>query len=256
MLPAGSLFEIFGQRHEHGSTTVPSNLTFEQRTSVFGIQRLTGALLDCLTHRVHILELNGESYRLKQSMVRRRRAAQTADDEAAAADPEPEKSPPLPQSHVRFNKAGPEPETRLMINYADAFLRNILLTVKTIAMVGASDKETRPSYVVFSYLLARGYQVIGVNPSLAGKSVHGAAFFKTLADVPEPVDMVDIFRNSQVAGGVVNEALALDPRPQVIWMQLGVRDDAAAARAQALGVEVVMNRCPKMEYERLAILKA
>src|ERR1700730_8811245 len=154
------------------------------------------------------------------------------------------------------NKAGPEPETRLMINDADAFLRNILLTVKTIAMVGASDKETRPSYVVFSYLLARGYQVIGVNPSLAGKSVHGAAFFKTLADVPEPIDMVDIFRNSQVAGGVVDEALALDPRPQVIWMQLGVRDDAAAARARALGVEVVMNRCPKIEYERLAILKA
>ena len=143
-----------------------------------------------------------------------------------------------------------------MINDADAFLRNILLTVKTIAMVGASGKETRPSYVVFSYLLARGYQVIGVNPSLAGKSVHDAAFFKTLADVPEPIDMVDIFRNSQVAGGVVDEALALDPRPQVIWMQLGVRDDAAAARARALGVEVVMNRCPKIEYERLAILKA
>jgi uncharacterized protein len=163
---------------------------------------------------------------------------------------------PLPESHVRFYKAAPDPETRLMINDADAFLRNILLTVKTIAMVGASDKETRPSYVVFSYLLARGYQVIGVNPSLAGKSVHGAPFFNTLADVPEPIDMVDIFRNSQVAGGVVNEALALDPRPQVIWMQLGVRDDAAAARARALGVEVVMNRCPKIEYERLAILKA
>ncbi len=143
-----------------------------------------------------------------------------------------------------------------MINDADAFLRNILLTVKTIAMVGASDKETRPSYAVFSYLLARGYRVIGINPSLAGKSVHGAASFKTLADVPEPIDMVDIFRNSRVAGGVVDEALALDPRPQVIWMQLGVRDDAAAARARALGVEVVMNRCPKIEYERLAILKA
>jgi uncharacterized protein len=130
------------------------------------------------------------------------------------------------------------------------------LRVKTIAMVGASDKETRPSYGVFSYLLARGYQVIGVNPSLAGKSVHGAIFVKTLADVPEPIDMVDIFRNSQVAGGVVDEALALDPRPQVIWMQLGVRDDAAAARARALGLEVVMNRCPKIEYERLAIRKA
>ncbi len=141
-------------------------------------------------------------------------------------------------------------------DYSDAFLRDILSTVKTIAMVGASDKETRPSYRVFGFLLARGYHVIGVNPGLAGKSVHGAAFFKTLADVPEPIDMVDIFRNSAAAGGVVDEALALDPRPWVIWMQLGVRDDAAAARARALGVKVVMNRCPKIEYERLAIGKA
>ncbi|MDQ6868165.1 MAG: CoA-binding protein [Pseudomonadota bacterium] len=78
--------------------------------------------------------------------------------------------------------------------------------------------------------------MIGVNPGLAGKSVHGAAFFKTLADVPEPIDMVDIFRTSAAAGGVVNEALALEPKPKVIWMQLGVRDDAAAARARAVGV--------------------
>jgi uncharacterized protein len=139
-------------------------------------------------------------------------------------------------------------------DYSDTFLRDILLTVKTIAMVGASDKETRPSYRVFGFLLARGYRVIGVNPGLAGKSVHGAAFFKSLADVPEPVDMVDIFRNSAAAGGVVDEALALDPKPWVIWMQLGVRDDGAAARAR--GVKVVMNRCPKIEYERLAIGKA
>jgi len=88
MLPAESLFEIFGQRHEHGSTIVTSNLPFEEWASVFGNQRLTGALLDCLTHHVHILELNDESYRFKQSMVRRRRAAQTADEEVAAADPE------------------------------------------------------------------------------------------------------------------------------------------------------------------------
>ena len=95
--------------------------------------------------------------------------------------------------------------------------------------------------------------MIGVNPSLAGKSVHGTAFFKTLADVPEPIDMVDIFRNSAAAGGVVDQALALEPKPKVVWMQLGVRDDAAAARARALGVKIVMNRCPKIEYERLAI---
>ena len=140
--------------------------------------------------------------------------------------------------------------------YPDAFLRDILAAVKTIAMVGASDKETRPSHGVFAYLLARGYQVIGVNPNLAGKSVHGTAFYKTLADVPGPIDMVDIFRNSAAAGGVVDEALALNPRPKVIWMQLGVRDEAAAARARAVGVKVVMNRCPKIEYERLGIGKA
>ncbi|MGH6796134.1 MAG: CoA-binding protein [Methylocella sp.] len=138
----------------------------------------------------------------------------------------------------------------------DAFLRDILTAVKTIAVVGASGKETRPSYRVFAFLLAHGYQVIGVNPILAGKSVHGTTFFKILADVPWPIDMVDIFRNSAAAGGVVDEALALNPRPWVIWMQLGVRDEAAAARAQALGVKVVMNRCPKIEYERLAIGKA
>lgn len=139
--------------------------------------------------------------------------------------------------------------------YLDSFLRDILLHVKTIAMVGASDKETRPSFGVFAYLLARGYHVIGVNPGLAGKRVHGGAFFKSLGDIPEPIDMVDIFRNSEAAGGVVDEALALDPRPKVIWMQLGVHDDAAAGRAQALGVSVVMNRCPKIEYERLSIGK-
>jgi uncharacterized protein len=140
--------------------------------------------------------------------------------------------------------------------YPDTFLRDILSTVRTIAMVGASVKETRPSYRVFGFLLAQGYQVIGVNPGLAGKSVHGAAIFKTLADVPERIDMVDIFRNSTAAGGVVDEAVALEPKPKVIWMQLGVRDDAAAARARALGVKIVMNRCPKIEYERLAIGKA
>ncbi|MGC2224826.1 MAG: CoA-binding protein, partial [Methylocella sp.] len=141
-------------------------------------------------------------------------------------------------------------------DYSDTFLRDILSTARTIAMVGASDKKARPSYRVFAYLLARGYQVIGVNPRLAGKSVHGTAFFKTLADVPGPIDRVDIFRNSAAAERVVNQALALDPRPWVIWMQLGVRDDAAAARAQAAGVKVVMNRCPKIEYERLAIGRA
>jgi uncharacterized protein len=138
----------------------------------------------------------------------------------------------------------------------DAFLRGILLSVKTIAIVGASDKETRPSYRVFGFLLARGYRVTGVNPGLAGKRVHGAAIVKSLANIPGPIDMVDIFRNSAAAGGAVDEALSLDPRPKVIWMQLGVRDDAAAARARALGVAVVMDRCPKIEYQRLSLRKA
>jgi uncharacterized protein len=135
----------------------------------------------------------------------------------------------------------------------DAFLRDILSRVKTIAMVGASDKETRPSYSVFAFLLAQGYRVVGVNPGLAGKTVHGTVFFNSLADIPEPVDMVDIFRNSAAAAAVVDEALALSPRPMVIWMQLGVCDDAAAKLARALGVDVVMDRCPKIEYQRLRL---
>jgi len=138
----------------------------------------------------------------------------------------------------------------------DAFLRDILSTVKTIAVVGASDKDTRPSYGVFAFLQAQGYHVVGVNPGLAGKRLHGAPVYKSLAAVPEPVDMVDIFRNSAAAGGIVDEALALDPRPKVIWMQLGVIDAAAAARAWALGVNVIMDRCPKIEHQRLAIRKA
>lgn len=138
----------------------------------------------------------------------------------------------------------------------DALLRSILSRAKTIAMVGASEKETRPSFGVFAFLQAHGYHVIGVNPRLARKTVHGTVFFESLADIDEPVDMVDIFRNSAAAGGVVDEALGLDPRPKVMWMQLGVRDDAAAGRARALGLDVVMDRCPKIEFQRLKIRRA
>lgn len=140
-----------------------------------------------------------------------------------------------------------------MNSATDAFLRDILSTVKTIAVVGASDKESRPSYRVFGFLLAQGYRVIGVNPNLAGRPVHGAPSYNSLADVPESIDMVDIFRNSQAAGSVVDEALALEPRPKVIWMQLGVINEAAAARARALGVKIVMDRCPAIEYRRLQV---
>src|SRR5215831_15074406 len=137
-------------------------------------------------------------------------------------------------------------------NYPDAYIRGILNTVKTIAMVGLSPKDNRPSYFAFKYLLERGYRMIPVNPGQAGGEILGQKVYAKLADIPEPVDMVDIFRASKYAMGIVNEALALKPRPQVIWMQLGVRDDEAAKLAEDAGLKVVMNRCPKIEYGRLS----
>jgi uncharacterized protein len=124
--------------------------------------------------------------------------------------------------------------------------------VKTIAMVGASEKQNRPSYFAFKYLLERGYHMIPVNPGHAGETMLGQKIYARLADIPEPVDMVDIFRGSQHARPIVQEALSLKPRPRVIWMQLGVRNDEAAALAEANGLKVVMNRCPKIEYGRLS----
>ena len=137
-------------------------------------------------------------------------------------------------------------------SYPDAYIRGILNTVKTIAVVGASENEIRPSYFVFKYLLERGYRMIPVNPERAGHELLGQRFYAPLADIPAPIDMVDIFRPSQYAFGVVQEALALNPRPQVIWMQLGIRNDEAAALAEANGMKVVMNRCPKIGYGRLS----
>src|SRR5437667_5072637 len=137
-------------------------------------------------------------------------------------------------------------------SYPDGYIRGILNTVKTIAMVGISPKDNRPSYFAFKYLLERGYQMIPVNPGQAGKDILGQKVYAKLSEIPEPVDMVDIFRASQFAPAVVDEALAMTPRPQVIWMQLGVRNDEAAAKAEAAGIKVVMNRCPKIEYGRLS----
>src|SRR5512140_1872181 len=137
-------------------------------------------------------------------------------------------------------------------SYDDSYIRGILNTVKTIAMVGVSANVARPSYFAFKYLLERRYHMIPVNPGLAGQELLGQKCYAKLADIPEPVDMVDIFRASQYALGVVQEATAMNPRPKVIWMQLGVRDDTAAALAEANGVKVVMNRCPKIEYGRLS----
>jgi len=137
-------------------------------------------------------------------------------------------------------------------SYSDSYIRGILNTVKSIAMVGASEKENRPSYFAFKYLLEHGYHMIPVNPGRAGETMLGRQIYARLADIPEPVDMVDVFRAARYALPIVEEALALTPRPQVVWMQLGVRNDEAAALAEANGLKAVMDRCPKIEYGRLS----
>src|SRR5688500_2404145 len=137
-------------------------------------------------------------------------------------------------------------------SYPDNYIRGILNTVKTIAMVGISPKDNRPSYFAFKYLQERGYRMIAVNPGHAGKEILGQRVSARPAAIPEPVDRVDVFRGSNDAPGIVQEALTMHPRPQVIWMQLTVRNDEAAAAAEAAGMKVVMNRCPKIEYGRLS----
>src|SRR5215212_12271664 len=137
-------------------------------------------------------------------------------------------------------------------NYDDNYIRAILNGVKSIAMVGASPVNVRPSYFAFKYLAQRGYDMIPVNPGHVGKSLLGKPFVASLSDIGRPVDMIDIFRNSSHIMPVVDEALTLSPPPKVIWMQLGARDDAAAEKAEAAGLKVVMNRCPKIEYGRLS----
>jgi len=136
--------------------------------------------------------------------------------------------------------------------YPDNYIRGILNSVKTIAVVGVSPKDNRPSYFVFKYLQERGYGMIPVNPGQARKEILGQKVYATLADIPEPVDMVDIFRASEHVLPIVQVALTLVPKPQVIWMQLTVRNEEAAALAEAAGIQVVMNRCPKIEYGRLS----
>lgn len=136
--------------------------------------------------------------------------------------------------------------------YPADYIRGILQEVKTVALVGASNNAVRPSFLVMKYLLDKGYAVIPVNPGLAGQQILGQTVYAALKDIPVKIDMVDIFRNSDAAGPITDEALELRPKPGVIWMQLSVRDDAAAARAEAAGVQVVMNRCPKMEYGKLS----
>jgi len=136
--------------------------------------------------------------------------------------------------------------------YSDSYIRGILNTVKTIAMVGISPKENRPSYFAFKYLMERGYRMIPINPGQAGKTILGQKVYAKLSDIPDPIDMVDVFRGSEHVLPIVQEAVALKPKPQVIWMQLTVRNDEAAKLAEDAGLKVVMNRCPKIEYGRLS----
>jgi O-acetylhomoserine (thiol)-lyase len=133
--------------------------------------------------------------------------------------------------------------------YDDAYLRKILRENKTIAMVGASANWNRPSYFAMKYLLDRGYKVIPVNPAAAGQEIMGQKVYGSIADLPVKVDIVDIFRNSEAAGPITDEAIRHGAK--VVWMQLGIRNDEAARRAEAAGLMVVMNRCPKIEHSRL-----
>ncbi len=139
-------------------------------------------------------------------------------------------------------------------SYDDATIAGILGRVKSVAIVGASANTSRPSYFVLKYLLAKGFKAIPVNPALAGKEIAGQKVVASLAAIDGPVDMVDIFRNAEAAPEIVREAIALKDKLgiKVIWMQLGVRNDAAAAEAEAAGLQVIMNRCPKIEYGRLS----
>jgi predicted CoA-binding protein len=134
-------------------------------------------------------------------------------------------------------------------HYTDDEIREVLRDVRVIAMVGASPKWNRPSHFAMKYLQQKGYRVIPVNPANAGELVLGEKVHASLADVPVKVDMVDVFRNAEAAGPITDEAIAIGAK--VVWMQLGIRNDAAADRARAAGLRVVMDRCPKIEYGRL-----
>lgn len=136
--------------------------------------------------------------------------------------------------------------------YDDSYIREILNGVKTIAVVGASANESRPSLFVVKYLAERGYKVFPINPGHAGSTIGGQKAYAKLADVPEKIDMVDVFRRSEDIPKVLDEVLALPNRPAVFWMQQGIRNDEVAAKAEAAGMKVVMNRCPKIEYGRMS----
>lgn len=137
--------------------------------------------------------------------------------------------------------------------YSDAFLRDILNSVRTIAVVGASPRPHRPSHRVMRYLQGQGYRTIPVNPFAVGEAILGERCYAAVADIPEAIDMVDIFRRSEFAGAAVDEAIGIGAK--VVWLQLGVVDAAAAARAEAKGLKVVMDRCPAIEIPRLGLAR-
>lgn len=136
-------------------------------------------------------------------------------------------------------------------HYDDSYIAGILRATKTIALVGASPKPNRPSYGVMEFLLAHGYHVIPVNPQTAGTEILGQTCVATLAEIKEPIDMVDVFRVDDAVPGVVDEAIAAGAK--TVWLQLGIRHDEAAAKAEAAGLKVVMNRCPAIEIPRLGL---
>jgi len=134
-------------------------------------------------------------------------------------------------------------------HYPDSYMRQVLRDVKSIAMVGASANWNRPSYFAMKYLLDSGYRVYPVNPGAVGQEILGQKTYASLEELPETVDMVDIFRNSEAAGPLTDEAIKHGAK--VVWMQLTIRNDEAAKRAEDAGLRVVMNRCPKIEHSRL-----
>ena len=156
----------------------------------------------------------------------------------------------LLRRNTRFTGA----QTRDSVAYSDPSsetLRQLFASVRTIAIVGASTNPARPVYGVMDYMLRAGYRVIPVNPGQAGREILGERVYATLADIPEPIEVVDIFRRQEALAGIVDEALTLRPLPRVIWMQLDLRDEAAAAKAEAAGLTVVMDLCIKVDHARL-----
>ncbi|MEP2707414.1 MAG: CoA-binding protein [Roseibium sp.] len=137
-------------------------------------------------------------------------------------------------------------------SYSDTYIKGILDDVKTVAMIGASANSVRPSYFVLKYLLSKGYDVWPINPGQAGKEILGQKVYSSLEELPDTPDMIDIFRNSEAAGQVIDQVIASGDLPKVIWLQLSVHHDEAAERAEQVGIKMVMNRCPKIEYGRLS----